>query len=130
MFGKFNDKENCDNEKITPPNEVLDPGGVWKHIQIKSSGRAAAGNDNGNEEHVMDDPVSVNIFYYIGIPYLIAFMIISYFVWRFEQHQRQQILITSTTTSASWSGQRMCPAPRLPCCSSTCFWQWFASRSE
>ena len=103
---KNTDQQHDGNEKVTPSNEVLDPGGVWKRIQIKSSRKVSVANgDYDSEEHVMDDLVSVNIFYYIGIPYLIAFMIISYFVWRFEQQQQQQqqqqVMITTTITTAS-----------------------------
>mmetsp|Transcript_670 Transcript_670/g.724 ORF Transcript_670/g.724 Transcript_670/m.724 type:complete len:770 (+) Transcript_670:159-2468(+) len=92
-----------DNE-ITPSEEVLDPGGIWKRIQMKSAFLASSTSfmspiiqqhdHNRNREieietkNAIDDIASIDVFYYIGIPYLVMFSIISYFVWRFEQRQK------------------------------------------
>ena len=113
---KWNRQQEIDiDNEIIPSNEILDPvGGIWKRIQMKSAslaggrrrttttttafsssqskggGRDQQENSNSN---AMDDIASIDIFYYIGIPYLIMFSIISYFVWRFEQRQKTIISI-------------------------------------
>eukprot|EP00536_Pseudo-nitzschia_multiseries_P018847 jgi/Psemu1/230495/e_gw1.3235.6.1 len=89
---------------ITPDDDVLDPGGVWKRIQMKSKalgggGAAAAAGKGGGKysnserdselpEQAPDDTVSFEIFYYVGVPYLVAFSILSYYT-----------ATTTTTTS-------------------------------
>ena len=85
--------------EITPDESVMDPGGVWKRAQMKTA--ATLGDeDQEPSEQAMDDIVSFDIFYHIGIPYVVAFSVLSYCVWRFEGRVNQQILI-STTTSGS-----------------------------
>jgi len=83
-------------QKVTSNESVLDPGGVWKRIQMKSSRK----NPNDEPpEHATDDIVSFGIFYHVGIPYLVAFGILSYCVWRFEQRVHQQSTNTDITES-------------------------------
>ncbi len=82
--------------QVTPDESVLDPGGVWKRIQTKSS---KANNTESPPEHATDDIVSIDVFYHVGIPYLLAFSILSYFVWRFEQRVHRQTTIPTTDTT-------------------------------
>lgn len=85
---------------ITSDDSVLDPGGVWKRIQMKSAGLSGKrGNQDEPPEHAKDDVVSFDIFYHVGIPYFVAFSILSYFVWRFEQKGYQETIITSMPAS-------------------------------
>jgi len=89
-----------DNE-ITSNDSVLDPGGVWKRIQMKSVALSSTSHSREEHEipgHATDDIVNFDIFYYIGVPYLLAFSALSYFVWRFEQRINQQIIITESST--------------------------------
>ena len=120
---KWNRQQEIDiDNEIVPSNEILDPvGGIWKRIQMKSAslaggrrcttttttafsssqskggGRDQQENSNSN---AMDDIASIDIFYYIGIPYLIMFSIISYCVWRFEQRQTTIISIQPSSSSS------------------------------
>jgi ATP/ADP translocase len=88
--------------EVTPAEEILDPGGVWKRIQMKTAALSSTSSTSNHEEeaseHAVDDIVSFDIFYYIGIPYMAAFFVLSYFVWRFEQRDNQRVIITTTTS--------------------------------
>ena len=94
--------------EITPDENVLGPGGVWKRIEMKTvafsfSSRQFHDEQNGSSEHAIDDIVSFDIFYYIGIPYSFVFLSISYFVWQFEQKNHQQIMLTNYSLKGSTS---------------------------
>jgi AAA family ATP:ADP antiporter len=41
-------------------------------------------NNRAPPEHALDDTVSVAIFFRIGVPYVVAFLMIAYLVWKFE----------------------------------------------
>lgn len=82
---------------IASDESVLDPGGVWKRIQMKSA--ALSNKRDDPPEHAKDDVVSFDIFYHVGVPYFVAFSILSYFVWRFEQ--RSQTILTTLPESTS-----------------------------
>eukprot|EP00535_Pseudo-nitzschia_heimii_P006703 CAMPEP_0197181042 /NCGR_PEP_ID=MMETSP1423-20130617/5439_1 /TAXON_ID=476441 /ORGANISM="Pseudo-nitzschia heimii, Strain UNC1101" /LENGTH=705 /DNA_ID=CAMNT_0042631205 /DNA_START=231 /DNA_END=2348 /DNA_ORIENTATION=- len=86
--------------EITPTESVLDPGGVWKRVQMKTAATIDRG-EHEPSEHAIDDIVSFDVFYYIGIPYIVAFSILSYCVWRFEQRVNQQIVISMTTSGST-----------------------------
>ena len=103
--------------EITPDESVLDPGGSWKRVQMKTAALSSSmsskstlpfkspiSEDDPPEQHAMDDIISFDMFYYIGIPYIVAFSILSYLVWRFEQRVNQQIIIDMTTESSFSSG--------------------------
>jgi len=68
-------------QQETPRNEVLDAGGAWKSAIMYS--QEYHQNQHQNRLAV-DDTISISIFYQIGIPYVIAFGVIAYFVHRFE----------------------------------------------
>lgn len=68
-------KERQREERINPEEEILDAGGIWRQMPMNTS----------EHHHALDDDVSISIFYQIGIPYAIAFAIISLFVMQFEQ---------------------------------------------
>ena len=91
--------------EVTPNESVLDPGGVWKRIQMKTAALSSTGNKSNRQteppEHATDDMVSFDIFYYVGIPYIMVFSVLSYFVWRFEQRAHQEIIITTMPASTS-----------------------------
>ena len=109
--------------QITPDESVLDPGGAWKRVQMKTAALSSSSmssskstlpskspaleDDEPPEQHAMDDIISFDMFYYIGIPYILAFSILSYLVWRFEQRSNQQIIIDTTTESTFSSGSRI-----------------------
>lgn len=74
-----------EENEITSKENIMDPGGVWRRVQMKTAALASSQSDrNEPPEQAIDDVVSFDIFYFIGIPYLMAFLVISYFVWRFE----------------------------------------------
>lgn len=58
-------------------DQVLDAGGVWSTSIMYSA-------EYKERRKTMDDTISISIFYQIGIPYVIAFAIIAFFVIRFE----------------------------------------------
>ena len=74
--------------EVTGDEAVLDPGGVWKRIRIASS--SGGERERGTPEQAPDDTVSFDIFYCIGVPYLLAFSVLAYFVWTFEQHEHEE----------------------------------------
>lgn len=96
--------------EITPDESVLDPGGSWKRVQMKAAALSSSMSsplpskspvDEPPEQPAVDDIISFDMFYYIGIPYIVAFSILSYLVWRFEQRVNQQIIIGMTEPSSS-----------------------------
>jgi len=89
--------------EITPDENVLDPGGVWKRIQLKTAALSSSLHSRGEHEpieHATDDIVSFDVFYCIGIPYCVAFSVLSYFVWRFEQKSNPQIITIESSSSS------------------------------
>lgn len=65
--------------EIMSPDQVLDSGGIWK------SGTMMYSQEYQRRKHqAVDDTISISIFYQIGIPYVLAFVIIAFFVSRFE----------------------------------------------
>lgn len=72
--------------EVKPSEEILDPGGVWRRMafSIRSKGGAAL---DGPQELALDDNVSVVIFFQIGIPYGVAFLVLAYLVRRFDQQK-------------------------------------------
>jgi ATP/ADP translocase len=73
-------------KEVKPSEEILNPGGVWRRMafSIRSRGPTAA---DGPKEFALDDNVSVVIFFQIGIPYVVAFLVIAYLVRRFEHQE-------------------------------------------
>lgn len=60
---------------------VLDPGGIWRRMPV-------SGTRADQPQHTaLDDTVSIAIFFQIGIPYAIAFLVLAFLVWKFEQSE-------------------------------------------
>jgi ATP/ADP translocase len=83
------------NTAISSKEDILNPGGIWRRMPMLEGKRSTTGffsskkppttPQSQQQQNALDDTVSINIFYQIGIPYVIAFFIISYLVYKFER---------------------------------------------
>jgi ATP/ADP translocase len=72
---------------------VLDPGGIWRRMPMNTSKQ-----DHRHRHAALDDTVSIVIFHQIGIPYVIAFLVIAFLVWKFEQTEHLESNAQKTFT--------------------------------
>ncbi|KAG7368615.1 TLC ATP/ADP transporter [Nitzschia inconspicua] len=60
-------------------DHILDPGGIWRRMPMSSM------KDQEKEHAALDDSISIAIFFQIGVPYVVAFLVIAILVRKFEQ---------------------------------------------
>jgi hypothetical protein len=63
---------------------VLNPGGIWRRMPMNTSKR-------DHHHAALDDTVSIVMFFQIGVPYVIVFLVIAYLIWKFEQSEQVEM---------------------------------------
>lgn len=71
-----NVRQRQEARRITSEPEILDSGGVWSRMPMMDASE--------HHRHALDDNISISIFAHIGVPYVIAFVIMAYLLYRFE----------------------------------------------
>mmetsp|Transcript_29678 Transcript_29678/g.71448 ORF Transcript_29678/g.71448 Transcript_29678/m.71448 type:complete len:602 (-) Transcript_29678:54-1859(-) len=74
-----NRRNDAQKRKIVPDPEVLeDEIGAWNRMPMMDT-------LEHQKNHAPDDQISISLFTSIGVPYAVAFIIIAYLIYRFEQ---------------------------------------------
>lgn len=78
-------------EAVTPDEEILDASSAWKSMPMYEGAHPQHHHQHSLrkgsrrlQQPNMDDTVSVEIFYLIGLPYVVAFGLIAFLVYQFE----------------------------------------------
>ncbi|CAJ1936253.1 unnamed protein product [Cylindrotheca closterium] len=76
-------RSDAQKRKIVPDPDILeDEVGAWNRMPMMDAAEH-------QKHHALDDQISISIFATIGIPYAVAFTVIAYLVYKFEQVEAQ-----------------------------------------
>eukprot|EP00980_Cylindrotheca_fusiformis_P019352 scaffold6638_cov127-Cylindrotheca_fusiformis.AAC.36 len=76
-----NVRQKREARKVRSEPEILDEGGIWNRMPMMDSAE--------HQRHALDDNISVSIFAHIGLPYVVAFAIIGFLLYKFERAEER-----------------------------------------